>query len=339
MADLLKAFEEELQSKNFKGYWQNQQGDVKREPVPSFEPCLWKGKELFAAMDKAGEVVGLDVSFRRVIQLWNPALKNGTSRTLVLNLQLLKPGEDALSHRHMAGAIRFILKGHGTRLIVEGESFEIGEGDFVTTPSWTWHDHENHGGEAMMWLDGLDALLVRLLETDFHEPDARKKQPVTKPDGYTLATVGALRPSWVRPNSVQPPAFCYKWEETEKALSKVGEQPGDPYDGIVLEYANPLNGGPTLPTMSCQIQMLRSGEKTKGHRHTSTTIYHVYRGSGVSYVGDQRYEWEKGDSFVVPLWNYHRHENTSKDPVVFFVMSDKPLMDAIGHYREEAKAE
>src|SRR5439155_12100768 len=142
--------------------------------------------------------------------------------------------------------------------------------------------------------------------TDFHEPDARKKQPVTKPDGYTLATVGALRPSWVRPNSVQPPAFCYQWEETEKALSKVGEQPGDPYDDIVLEYANPLNSGPTLPTMSCQIQMLRSDKKTKSHQHTSTTIYHVYHSSGVSYVGDQRYEWEKGDSFVIPLWNYHR---------------------------------
>src|SRR6185503_14292451 len=95
MSEALKAFEEELQSKNFKGYWQNQQGDVYREPVPSFEACFWKGKDLFAAMEKAGDVVGLDVSFRRVIQLWNPALKNGTSRTLVLNLQLLKPGENA----------------------------------------------------------------------------------------------------------------------------------------------------------------------------------------------------------------------------------------------------
>ena len=27
MSEALKAFEEELQSKNFKGYWQNQQGD------------------------------------------------------------------------------------------------------------------------------------------------------------------------------------------------------------------------------------------------------------------------------------------------------------------------
>ena len=96
MSEALKQFEEELQSKNFKGYWQNQQGDVARQPVASFDACHWKGKDLFAAMEKAGEVVGLDVSFRRVIQLWNPALKNGTSRTLVLNLQLLKPGENAL---------------------------------------------------------------------------------------------------------------------------------------------------------------------------------------------------------------------------------------------------
>jgi gentisate 1,2-dioxygenase len=65
MSEALKAFEAELESKSFKGYWQNVQGDVKREPVASFAPCFWKGKELFAAMEKAGELVGLDVSFRR----------------------------------------------------------------------------------------------------------------------------------------------------------------------------------------------------------------------------------------------------------------------------------
>src|SRR5688572_27578268 len=152
MSELLKAFEDELQRKNFKGYWQNVQGDVYREPVPSFEPCFWKGKDLFAAMEKAGDLVGLDVSFRRVIQLWNPSLKDSATRTLLLNLQMLKPGEEALSHRHIAGAIRFILSGNGTRLIVEGESFDIDAGDFVTTPSWTWHDHQNHGSENVLWL-------------------------------------------------------------------------------------------------------------------------------------------------------------------------------------------
>ena len=94
MSEALKAFEEELQSKNFKGYWQNQQGDVNREPVPSFDACFWKGKDLFAAMEKAGDVVGLDVSFRRVIQLWNPALNRrwpsaseAISRALVRNMR------------------------------------------------------------------------------------------------------------------------------------------------------------------------------------------------------------------------------------------------------------
>jgi gentisate 1,2-dioxygenase len=83
--------------------------------------------------------------------------------------------------------------------------------------------------------------------------------------------------------------------------------------------------------------MLRSNEKTKTHRHTSSTIYHVWKGSGVTTIGDKRYDWEKGDSFVVPLWYHHRHENTSKDPAVLFVMSDKPVMEALGHYREDAK--
>jgi gentisate 1,2-dioxygenase len=337
MADL-QAFEEHLRSKNLKGYWQNLQGDLYREPVASYEPCLWKWKDVGEAMERAGEIIGLETSFRRVIQLANPSLKSGTTRTLTLNLQMLKPGEEALAHRHMAGAIRFVVKGRGARVIVEGESFEIGEGDFVTTPNWTWHDHENNANQTLMWLDGLDSPLVRLLEADFHEPYPEKKQVVTKPDGYAQSELGPVRPSWVRRHSVQPPAYCYRWEQTEKALRHIGEQPGDPYDGIVLEYANPLTGGSTLPTMSCQIQMLRSGEKTKTHRHTSSTIYHVYRGSGLTHIDDQRYEWEKGDSFVIPHWRFHRHENSSDKEAILFVMSDKPLMEAIGFYREDGKA-
>ena len=273
-----------------------------RQPVASFDACHWKGKDLFAAMEKAGDVVGLDVSFRRVIQLWNPALKNGTSRTLVLNLQLLKPGENALSHRHMAGAIRFILKGHGTRLIVEGESFEIGEGDFVTTPSWTWHDHENHG-ENMMWLDGLDAPLVRLAGNRFSRTRSAQetdRHPARRlhPRHHRPAAPG------VDETEFRPTAglLLQMGRHRKRSRTKSANNRAIPFNGIVLDYANPLNGGPTLPTMNCQIHMLRAGEKTKSHRHTSSDIYHVWRGSGVSYIGDKRFEWEQGDSFVVPLW-------------------------------------
>jgi gentisate 1,2-dioxygenase len=141
----------------------------------------------------------------------------------------------------------------------------------------------------------------------------------------------------VRSDSIQPPAYVYRWEDTERVLKAVGERPGDPYDGILLQYANPLTGGPTLPTFSCAIQMLRPGEKTLTHRHTSSTIYHVFKGKGATTIGDVRFEWEEGDSFVAPLWKHHRHENSHKEPAILFLMTDQPLMQALGFYREEAQ--
>jgi hypothetical protein len=44
MADALRAFEAELESKNFKGYWQNVQGDVYREPVPCSSLAIGREK-------------------------------------------------------------------------------------------------------------------------------------------------------------------------------------------------------------------------------------------------------------------------------------------------------
>src|SRR5713226_362555 len=337
MADL-KEFEAELKKKHFRGYWEANRGDAYREPKPTFEPHLWKGKDLYEAIRRAGEVVGLETSFRRVIQMTHPSLGGSTTHTLTLNLQMLKPGEHAGAHRHIAGAIRFITKGRGARLVVEGESFEIGEGDFATTPNWTWHDHVNESNETLMWLDVLDAPLVRLLQVDFHEPYKEPKQPITRAEGSSYCELSPVRPSWVRSDSIQPPPYVDRWEDTEKVLKAVGERPGDPYDGILLQYANPLNGGPTLPTFSCAIQMLRPSEKTFSHRHTSSAIYHVFRGKGATVIGDERFEWEEGDSFVVPLWRHHRHENNHGQPAILFVMNDRPLMEALGFYREEAQS-
>lgn len=48
--------------------------------------------------------------------------------------------------------------------------------------------------------------------------------------------------------------------------------------------------------------MIRPSEKTLSHRHSASTIYHVFRGKGATLIGSERFEWEEGDSFVVPLW-------------------------------------
>ena len=36
-------------------------------------------------------------------------------------------------------------------------------GDFIITPSWTWHDHGHPGDEPVVWMDGLDNRIVHML--------------------------------------------------------------------------------------------------------------------------------------------------------------------------------
>jgi len=46
-------------------------------------------------------------------------------------------------------------------------------------------------------------------------------------------------------------------------------------------------------------------------RHTSTSIYHAYRGSGTTMIDGEPFHWQKGDTFIVTLWSWHEHANAS----------------------------
>ena len=91
-----------------------------------------------------------------------------------------------------------------------------------------------------------------------------------------------------------------------------------------------------MPTMACGIQLFRPGEITKTHRHNSTTIFQAFRGAGTTTINGERFDWEQGDCFVVPLWSWHSHENRSaSDEAILFSMSDLPVLEALKLYREE----
>ncbi|HZH85630.1 MAG TPA: cupin domain-containing protein, partial [Phototrophicaceae bacterium] len=99
-------------------------------------------------------------------------------------------------------------------------------------------------------------------------------------------------------------------------------------------------GGPTMTTIGCAVQLLPPGDRTETHRHTSTVIYHAFRGSGTTQIGDRCFEWEQGDSFVVPLWYRHSHLNRSaSDEAILFSMSDGPVLKALDLYREEGASD
>jgi gentisate 1,2-dioxygenase/1-hydroxy-2-naphthoate dioxygenase len=136
--------------------------------------------------------------------------------------------------------------------------------------------------------------------------------------------------------------YVYKWKDTLKALNEVaqaGER--DPHDGVLLEYTHPVTGGPTMPTIGCWVQMIAPGESTKPHRHTSSTIYHVVQGEGAASVGKSKTSlaelaWGPRDCFFVPSWNWHKFENRSKkEPAIIFSVTDRPVLESVGLFREE----
>lgn len=327
-------FNRKLDKLNLVGYWGIPRSES-FEPKASFAPTIWRWDDVYGSLMEAGDILGMDDSLRRFIAFKSTG-KVRTTHTLALGVQLVKPGEIARAHRHTMGAIRFVLQGGGAQTTVEGEPFPMEPGDFITTPSRSWHDHYNGSDKPIIWLDGIEAPLMGLLEIGFAEIFSSDQQPLTRPVDASRYELGLARPAWMKADPKQPPPFRYKWEDTERALKALGETPGDPHDGLLLRYVNPLTGGPTLPTFSCEIQMLRPGEVTKPHRHTSTAIYHAFRGSGFTVVGDTRFEWKQGDSFSVPLWNMHQHGNDSREEAILFSMNDRPLMEALDFYREEA---
>jgi gentisate 1,2-dioxygenase len=111
----------------------------------------------------------------------------------------------------------------------------------------------------------------------------------------------------------------------------------DPYDGLRLEYFNPHTGGPVMPTIGCYAQKLSAGAHTKKHRHSSSAIYYVFRGSGFSVIEGKRFDWSERDIFVVPGWHGHEHVNLSaREDAILISYTDEPLLKILGIHREES---
>jgi len=341
--NLIQELDRELEAKNFQGLWNEAlwKSDAKlmtKDPKTAVLPYLWKWNDIEHYLRQAGELVGLDGKVeRRTLRLLNPGLKDlrgqkhATTHTVHMSVQLLKPGELASSHRHNFGAFRFIVEGRGAYTVVEGEKFVMEPGDLILNPPMTWHGHGNDA-EPIIWLDGLDYPLLNSLQVITWEPYPGDFQPVKESFKSAAYRVGMVRPVW----ETAAGPLAYKWEDTYRTLKGLEGGEGSPFDGVALEYVNPVDGGHTFPTMSCGIQMLRPGEATQTHRHNSSTVYHAFRGSGVTVIDGKRYEWEKGDCFVVPLWSWHSHQNRSKNgEAILFSMNDRPMLEALKLYREE----
>jgi len=309
-------------------------------PQPN-SPCVaahWRYDAIRDYLLEAGRLITAKEAERRVLILENPALRgqSAITHTMYCGLQVIMPGEVAPSHRHTQSALRFVVEGEGAYTAVDGERVTMHRGDFIITPSWTWHDHGNPGDEPVIWMDGLDIPLIRMLDASFAERLGEETQPVTHPEGDALARYGhnMLPVDW-EPTTKTSPVFHYPYARSREALDRLARSgPLHPAHGIKLQYINPASGGSAIPTMGTFMQFLPKGFRGSGERVTDGTIYNVVEGRGCTTIGDRTFAWNPRDIFVAPSWLPVVHK--ADDDAVLFSYSDRPVQKALGLWRSAA---
>jgi gentisate 1,2-dioxygenase len=326
-----------LGNKNTAPLWEVLGEIVTPEPRPASVPAIWRYDDIRPLLMEAGRVITAQEAERRVLVLENPALRGAAqiTQSLYAGVQLVMPGETAPTHRHAASALRFVLEsGDGAYTAVDGERTTMHAGDFILTPSWTYHDHGNPGDAPAIWLDGLDIPIVNMFSASFAEHHPDETQPVTRPEGDALSRYGtALVPVEFAPGR-RSPMLSYPYARSRDTLERLSRNgPVHPIHGIKMQYVNPATGGYPMPTISAFLQWLPKGFAGNAYRSTDATVFCVVEGRGRSRVGDETFAWGPRDIFVVPSWKTVSH--SAHDEAVLFSFSDRPAQKALGLWREQ----
>jgi gentisate 1,2-dioxygenase len=332
-------FYQRISKRDMAPLWKVMSSVVTKEPVTRCVPHVWHYDDVKSLVMESGGLITAEEALRRVLILENPALR-GESRatnTLFAGIQMILPGEVAPAHRHVSSAIRFVLDGEGAYTAVEGEKAFMSPGDFVITANWAPHDHGNPSEKPMLWLDVLDFPAVNFYEASFADyfDENDKMQNTTRGDGDSLAFFGSgVLPDGAPIELKRSPVINYTYARTRPILDRLWKTGDiDKSHGVRVRYANPINGGPVLPTMGANLALLPKGFKGEKYRSTDGTIFVCTEGGGTTKVEDTTLEWGPNDVFVVPPWKRYSHQ-TTKDSVLFSI-SDQPAQVALGIWRED----
>lgn len=310
---------------------------VSFEPKPMGEPTLWRYADLRPLLMDAGKQISAEEAERRVLALKNPGLERpGIAQTLFAGLQLVMPGEVAPAHRHTQGAIRFVLESSGGYTAVEGERCTMERGDFITTPSWCWHDHENTSDGPMIWLDGLDVPLVNFFGAKFAEENETDQQPIHRGDDDSVRRFGnGLRPFYGAEQKPYSPIFRYPYASAKAAVLQMAASDNiDARHGYKMVYANPNDGGHVLPTIAAFLQYLPKRFETAGTRSTESTVFSVVEGRGTAKVADMELQFEENDTFVIPNWTTFQLQ--ADNDTILFSFSDRAAQERLGIFQQDA---
>ena len=330
-------FYERAKSESLAPLWRVLHGLVTEVPKTEAVPAIFEFERIRPYLIEACEIIGTEEAERRVLVLENPGLQ-GQSRitqSLFAGYQVILPGEIAPAHRHVASALRFIIDGKDAYTAVAGERTTMEVGDFVITPSMTWHDHGNESDAPMIWLDGLDMHIVNLLGASFRDNYPGKTHPTLRPEGSSVLEAGTnLLPEGFEHGSKTSPIFNYSYRRTRDALDRLSRlRDPDPCHGYRMNYINPINGESAMPTISTAMRLIPKGFETETYRTTAGTVFAVVEGRGNVTIADSRFEFREKDLFVAPTWHATRIE--ADEDCVIFTYSDQVVQEKLDLYREQ----
>lgn len=345
----LRQMYEEIDSKHMFPFWARR-SDVAHDEVKQLVegaralPFHWNyKKDLEPLLLQSARLIKHADSDRRSLILVNPGLKpkRATVSTLYTAYRLNDPNEVMPPHRHTASAIRMGLTGQQNFTGVEGEDIVFGHGDMVLTPRDTWHNHGNVGSEPAINLSVLDYPLVENLNAlqfdhDYKEDGQLKKKQTARftPDySARMYGTGGMTPRFVdhrRGVGGSSPMYVYRYEAVRELLERNRDWDGNPYEGLSIEYTDPIQGGPVFKTMTFFMQMLRPGEKTLPMKQTASLLISPLSGQGKCIVDGENFAFAPFDTIAVPGNSWMQLENPGSEPAILFIASDENALKAFG---------
>jgi len=264
-----------------------------------------------------------------------------------------------LGHRHTVEAVIYILKGRG-HSVIDGVKYPWEAGDLICVPVFAWHLHRNESDDELLYLAATTGPFSMAMGIALYEEEnypeywifAQKGEEAMKtlipggaeapPGGKAQFDPGRWRPKESGGKDGPTPAGLYyeqlayaEEEEKRRRAGKVLAQGRDLRFGPTpmgrVAYAVDPRLGFHVKLLSTLIAEIPAGRRSGAHRHIYEETNYVLSGEGYSIIEDQRYEWKRGDTLVLPVFAWHQHFNTGKETARFLVHSSRVAMESTGY--------
>jgi gentisate 1,2-dioxygenase len=258
-----------------------------------------------------------------------------------------------MGHRHTVEAVIYVLKGFGYS-IIDGVRYDWEPGDFICVPVFAWHRHINLSSEDMAYVASTTGPLsmgigVAIYEDErypeywvFAQNDTGAKKSLLPgameiPDAQRGIPKNVDAAQYADSEAAQLYYDQLQFAEREEEARRNGRVHVKGKDlkfqrtpmGWVAPVVDPKLGF-HVKVMSTLVAEIEPGKRSGAHRHLYEEVNHILSGTGYSIIEDKRYEWKAGDTLSIPVFSWHQHFNSGKEPARFLVHTGRPAMENIG---------